>query len=285
MNCQKFNEIADSYLADELLVETNHEVLRHLENCAECREELGAQRDLRGRVRSAVKNSPEMLIDSTFRSRLQTNLRAAAFRPTFWERIRRAEFFDFKSLALAAACLLIAAAFGGLWLNRSKTGVIVAANNQTNLPSNAQTTVETPLPQAAFAAWQETSEKAVGDHKNCAVKFRLAEHPITLDQAAEKYGKFNKNLDQVVLASINESKPEKPPGKIEMLEAHSCIFQGRRFAHIVLRYQKSIVFGSRFRTGISAERRPFDQQSIAGRDSRRRFSRRTSRRFYCFRFE
>ena len=33
MRCEDFREIADSFLSDELLVETNHEVVRHLEDC------------------------------------------------------------------------------------------------------------------------------------------------------------------------------------------------------------------------------------------------------------
>ncbi len=45
----------DSYLGDELLVETNHEVLRHLENCPACRNELAARRGLLAQMRSAVK--------------------------------------------------------------------------------------------------------------------------------------------------------------------------------------------------------------------------------------
>ena len=97
MRCQEFREMMDSYLSDELLVETNHEVLRHLENCAACRSELAARRELRARVRSAVKSSPETQINSAFAARLQTNLRAAALeRPTVWEKIRVGEFLILK---------------------------------------------------------------------------------------------------------------------------------------------------------------------------------------------
>ena len=240
MNCQELNYITDSYLADELLVETNHDVLRHLENCAGCRAELAAHRELRMRLRSAVRNSPDSQINAAFRARLTANLRETALRPTFWERVKASQLFNFKSLALAA-CLLTAATLGVFLLNRPQANQNTAINNPAVSPNIIQPTAEASLPETAFAAWQETAEKAVGDHKNCAIKFRLAEHPITLDQAAEKYGRFNKNLDQVVQASIKESASEKSPLKIEFLAAHSCIFQGRRFAHIVLRYRKSVV--------------------------------------------
>ena len=40
--CEKIRGYLDSYISNELLVETNHEVLRHLEGCPDCREELEA---------------------------------------------------------------------------------------------------------------------------------------------------------------------------------------------------------------------------------------------------
>ena len=53
MQCRELREIADSYLAEELLVETNHDVLRHLEGCPACREELGARWQLRATLKEA----------------------------------------------------------------------------------------------------------------------------------------------------------------------------------------------------------------------------------------
>ena len=44
----------DSYLSDELLVETNHDVLRHLENCPACRSHLASCRVVRLKARSAL---------------------------------------------------------------------------------------------------------------------------------------------------------------------------------------------------------------------------------------
>jgi hypothetical protein len=36
--------------------------------------------------------------------------------------------------------------------------------------------------------WREVAPTAIGDHKNCALHFRLVEELITLEKAAEKYG-------------------------------------------------------------------------------------------------
>src|SRR5262245_24724224 len=57
MECRRFRDIADSYLSEELLVETNHEVLRHLESCPTCRAELAARRQVRRVLRSAFARS------------------------------------------------------------------------------------------------------------------------------------------------------------------------------------------------------------------------------------
>jgi predicted anti-sigma-YlaC factor YlaD len=54
MQCREFREIADSYLSNELMVETNHGVIAHLEQCAECRQELKARRELRGQASRGV---------------------------------------------------------------------------------------------------------------------------------------------------------------------------------------------------------------------------------------
>jgi hypothetical protein len=52
--CEKTRKYLDSYISNELLVETNHEVLTHIENCAACAAELNARTQLRTRLKSAV---------------------------------------------------------------------------------------------------------------------------------------------------------------------------------------------------------------------------------------
>ena len=231
MRCQEYKEIFDSYLGDELLVETNHEVLRHLENCAACRRELAARRELRARVRLAVKRSPGMQINSAFAVELRADLRGAALRPVVWERMKIGEIFNLK--ILAAAGLLIAALFGAMWLSRSPS-------SEREFAGNNQST-ESPLTQSVRAAWRQLTGEAVGDHRNCALDFRLAEEPISLKEAAEKYGKFNRDLDKTVTAAVNgvfdEKQSVKPGDEITFYEAHSCVYEGKRFAHVILFYR------------------------------------------------
>src|SRR5207247_2439839 len=52
--CEKTRKYLDSYISNELLVETNHDVLHHLESCPACSAELDARTQLRTRLKAAV---------------------------------------------------------------------------------------------------------------------------------------------------------------------------------------------------------------------------------------
>src|SRR6185369_4093773 len=82
VRCHDFQELADSYLSDELLVETNHDVIRHLETCADCRRELAARRNLRDKLRSGFESAPDLQMRKEFEARLTTQLRDVALSRT-----------------------------------------------------------------------------------------------------------------------------------------------------------------------------------------------------------
>jgi len=79
---------------------------------------------------------------------------------------------------------------------------------------------------------------AVGDHRNCALQFLLAERPISLEEAAQRYGAAYR-----VLATLPPSDVMTAVGPAHVLERHSCVYGGRRFAHIVFEYDMSGPFG------------------------------------------
>lgn len=254
MNCQQFREIIDSYLGDELLVETNHDVLHHLENCPDCRQELAARRNLRAKLRAVVKNAPESQLDPAFAAQLRTNLREKALRSKWWKLSGDGRSFLDVRMVLAALCLLFVTGFAGIWLkyrNPSASGVIISENQSNTSNDNREQAANTsisnvqysasPITQAVEIAWHEIASFAVGDHENCALIFKLKEKPISLEEAAKKYGQFNKDLDQAVIKPLQEVFPPNTAGEIKFLEAHSCVFDGRRFSHIVLRRQNHTI--------------------------------------------
>jgi Putative zinc-finger len=56
--CQKFRAKLDSYIDNELLTETNIELMEHFERCPECRQEAQERRNMRDRLRKVVRKAP-----------------------------------------------------------------------------------------------------------------------------------------------------------------------------------------------------------------------------------
>ena len=197
MECRDVREMADSFVGDELLTETNHEILRHLETCPGCRADLAARRALRAAVRRAFHHAPDLDPSSEFRARLRRILEDAAPAMKVRPKFRVAGWW-----ALAAAVLL-AVALGVAYRGRewvTVTGALARA--------------------------------AVGDHRNCALQFRLAEKPISLEDAAHRYGAVFSVLEKLPPANV-----ATPGGTARVLERHACVYDGRRFAHVVMEYR------------------------------------------------
>jgi len=207
MKCQDFREVIDSYLSDELLTETNHDVLRHLEVCADCRREIQIRRGLVAQIRSAVKNSPQFQIREEFSRNLRARLKqSAAPKKVFWTS---------GNSWLAVAAMLILIVGLSIWF----------VSNQT-VPS-AEITQKTENPQPVFL-----EDAALGDHQNCAVKYSLAEEPVEINLASAEYA----NLRQAILLPLQNAAD-----RYEFLESHSCKYDGHLFTHIVFRHQGKIL--------------------------------------------
>jgi anti-sigma factor RsiW len=201
MECRDVREMADSFLSGELLTETNHEILRHLDACSVCRTDIASRRALRGSLKTAFDRSEALKSSAGFRSQLHGTLRSAAFRtaPHGASRLR-------GWLALAAMALLTVGLAGAFWaLHRT-------------------------LATEAFA------EAAVGDHRNCALEFHLAEKPISIEAAAQRFDAAFRILHNVPPDSLTTGA-----GPARVVERHSCVYDGRRFAHIVLQYRDTLV--------------------------------------------
>ena len=204
MQCNDFREIADSYLSDELLIETNHDVIRHLESCAKCRAELAARRDLRQELRTKFNQSTELRVPDGFADGLRTRLREQALH-------RSAMVIPRIAYVGIAATILLAIGAGLLAVQQWRAG------------------------QRELTAWASLTKSATGDHRECALEHKLKATIITLGEAGRVYDRAYANVaDQ---ASLQESLP---PGA-QLLDAHSCAFAGRRFAHIVVKYHDQVV--------------------------------------------
>ena len=225
MKCHDFREIADSYLSDQLLVETNHDVIRHLESCADCRRELAVRRELRSRLREGFERAPDLQINEEFANGLKIQLREIALhRSRSWV-VRRAGY-----IAVAASLVIVVAlgfrAVQHRWRSQNPRAV---SNNVTPGDNSDRKDGASSVLSAALA------ENAVGDHRDCALHHRLAEKPIDLDEAGRRFDRTYTNLVNAVLAE------GKLPAGVELAGAHSCVFKGRRFGHVILKYRGQLV--------------------------------------------
>ena len=204
MQCDDFREIADSYLSDELLIETNHDVIRHLESCGECRSELAARRQLRHEVQTKFNQAAELQVPDGFAEGLRTRLREQA--------IQRPKMVIPRIAYVGVAATLVIAV--GL-------GLLVAQRWRAS--------------QRELAAWASLTNGATGDHRECALEHKLRGTIISLSEAGRVYDRAYANLaDQTSLQAAL-------PAGAQLIDAHSCAFDGRRFAHAVIKYHEQIV--------------------------------------------
>jgi anti-sigma factor RsiW len=196
MQCREVRELADSFVTQQLLVETNHEVVRHLETCPACRAEIADLREMRERIRGAMMRAEALQPRREFAAELTARLRPGPHVIS-----RRSLLQSWWSIAAGA----VLAAGGGVALRN--------ATSRSRLASVAR--------------------MAEGDHQNCAVRFRLGERPVSLEHAGRQYG--------APYAALATFEVPAADGSLEVLERHACVYQGRRFGHMVLRYQGALV--------------------------------------------
>jgi hypothetical protein len=236
MQCRDFREVADSYLSDELLVETNHDVIAHLEACADCRRELAARREARTILRASFAKAEELQMPHEFASRLNSELRAAATSgPMSLNMLPRAW--------MIAAGVMMAVTFGAIavWQRqRVQTNSQVADKRQPQNTAAVKPPDVQPRPAEiavdANAVLARMSELAAGDHRDCAIGHRLPDMPIPLEEAGRKYDRAYLDLTKAVMLHRDDFNEA-----IELVMAHACVFRGHWFGHIVVRYRGRLV--------------------------------------------
>jgi len=199
MECREVRDLAEAYVSEQVLVETAHAIVAHLDRCPRCRADVEGLRRVRASVRAAYLGSRDLSPTPAFAANLHSRLRAEAVGK------RAGSSWRHTWLAVAATvALVIGGGFGFRGLGVSGFTAILQA--------------------------------AVGDHRFCLVTFKLTERPLELEKAARLY---NDPVDRL-LESVQPASEQLSGGPIRILERHSCVYQGRRFAHIVVRYKGAL---------------------------------------------
>ena len=197
MECRDVRDMADAFLAEELLGNTSHQILRHLETCRGCRDDLDARRALRDRVRSAFYHARELAPTPEFLARMRATLSDTP------GQARAPRGLRFPGWWMLAATVLLALASALTYRGVVRAGALARA--------------------------------AVGDHRNCALERRLRETSVTLEEAARRYGGATYRILDT-LPDITTTA-----GTARIVRRHACIYEGRRFAHVVFEYRGTLV--------------------------------------------
>lgn len=212
MQCLEFREISEAYLSDQLLVETNIQVFRHLENCDKCRADFAERRNFRMKLRTIGHQAEEFQMDPVFASRLTANLKAAA--------LERKSWLDFilapGKMIPALAGLLVVVSIGLVLMNQFGGGIAEFARND----------------QSFARGLSEIALTAVGDHQNCAIN-KLRAWNILADTDYDNKEMYKEKVAKPLQEFFSQ--------KIEMLHAHDCVYDGVQFAHVILRQGDHIV--------------------------------------------
>jgi hypothetical protein len=208
--CARIRRYMDSYVNNELLVETNHEVLRHLETCPACAAEVESRTRMKARLKSAVQNQS---VPEDLQTRLQAVLREESRRSIAWTR-----------WASAAAAVLVVA--GGLWFELPRW-------TRPALPDLADRRGQDAFIQKVSASLSAVLKVGLGDHIHCSIFRKYPKNPPSVEEMAEKLGPSYQELVPLVKARVPEG--------YRIILAHQCGFQGRRFVHLTLTNGSSLL--------------------------------------------
>ncbi len=161
--CERMRRQLDSYLSNELLVETTSEVLRHLEKCEVCARELESRTRIREALRRAVSGRP---VPEPLRAVVQRRLRGSQSGLVWQGSMTR------WALAVAAFILVVLSSLGiKQWLT-SRNGERMIAR---------------------------VLRLGAADHLHCAIRgHNYPEVPRPPDQIREKLGPQYAGVLQVV---------------------------------------------------------------------------------------
>lgn len=204
--CRRMRSYLDSYLNNELLVETNHEVLKHLEACDSCSQSLKDRVRLKDQLKRAVmqERAPAAL-----RERINDNLRSG----------RRFKLSNL-SFALAAAAALL----------------VIALVVPFVLKSNSNARRSTLSLHAEVRSGDVTGQLlkiGFDDHVYCAIDHGMANRQLTAEQMSERLGPEYAGLVEVL--------KQKMPQEYRVVIGHRCHYQSREFIHLIVRSQSDEV--------------------------------------------
>ena len=202
--CERYRRYFDAYLDNELLVETNQDVLQHINSCAECAALLEGRARTKQLVRAAVtrEQAPPELV-AALRGRL---------------RIERPSFFAFNTvrwmMAAAAVILVIMVGAGGLRLARTM---------QSGGDAGVFPTVS--------ARVQQLLRVGLTDHVHCAILSQQWKRFVSFDDMKASTDPQALGAEFIGLVPAVQAKLG---AEYKLVQGHRCVANHRQYVHLIL---------------------------------------------------
>ena len=204
--CEKTRKYLDSYISNELLIETNHEVLRHVESCPACASELEARTQLRTRLKAAVNaQSVPPELQARIREKIRTDHSSSWFAAGWF-----ASGWSRGAVAMAASLVICV----GVWLHYSPE----------KMPALADRPGQNVYIQKVSATLAAVLKVGLGDHIHCSIFRKYPKDPPPVEKMEADLGASYKGLLPVVRAAV--------PDGYRVIMAHQCGYAGRKFIHL-----------------------------------------------------
>ena len=208
--CKRIRTHLDHYLSSELSVETNHEVMKHLEACAACSQDLETRMRVKNLLRRAVQSDSA---PPALRQRIEGRIRASESSFSFLS------FSPRWALAAAAVAVVI-------------LGSVMAVRWRTNrLYDDAG--AQAAYIRAVGARLPRIQTVGLADHLHCAVFRRFPQEYPAEAVAAQQLGPQFVQLVSIV--------KERMPGEYRVVMAHRCSYAGRHYVHFVLKSDSNLL--------------------------------------------
>ena len=202
-DCQSIRELLDSYLDNELLVETNQSVVDHLRFCRDCAAEVERRTDFRRLLKVALADDDERDSENFNRKRIQIAL----------DRERRPRITAKIRWAALAACLILTLALGfAYW--RIRNASKPATSSAVNTPASQ--------PTVLIAA---VDREAVENHQVCALSY-----PSTWTFDPQRVARDLTPRFAPLVNAVGRNH-----ASYELVEGHICSYQQKQYAHLIFR--------------------------------------------------
>jgi len=210
-SCERYRRYFDAYLDNELLVETNQDVLQHVMSCTDCTRILESRARMKQLVRNAVTNEQAPLeLAEALRERFRTE--------------RRSFFaYDTARWMMAAAAVLLLAIGGVAAL---QWGRIIQFRGDDGVFQTVSTRV------------QEILRIGLVDHVHCAILSERWKQFISFDEMKADTGRSALGPDFIDLVPAVQAKLG---AGYKIVEGHRCTANHRQYIHLILIGNKTIL--------------------------------------------